>query len=164
VTRVGARQHQHVFQQMRRILGFRQNVFEPFPAIHRQKMCIRDSTMAAERYNGLVQQQIVVSNPDFYPAVPSPAALAGFQSTQVIQEIGSRLRAPYILQSAVSMERQLPANTTLAVTYTNSHGLHVLRSEDINAPRTGTYDPNVPNSGVFPLGHPGACLLYTSKA
>jgi hypothetical protein len=121
------------------------------------------NTMAAERYNGLVQQQIVVSNPDFYPAVPSPAALAGFQSTQVIQEIGSRLRAPYILQSAVSMERQLPANTTLAVTYTNSHGLHVLRSEDINAPRTGTYDPNVPNSGVFPLGHPGAVDLMESS-
>ena len=121
------------------------------------------NTLAAERYNGLVQQQIVVSNPDFSPIVPSPAALAGFQSTQVIQEISSRLRAPYILQSAVSMERQLPANTTLAVTYTNSHGLHVLRSDDINAPLPGTYDPNVPNSGVFPLGHPGAVDLMESS-
>jgi hypothetical protein len=121
------------------------------------------NSLAAERYNGLVQQQIVVGNPDFYPAVPSPAALAGFQSTQAIQEIGSRLRAPYILQSAVSMERQLPANTTLAVTYTNSHGLHVLRSQDVNAPLPGTYDPNVPNSGVFPLGHPGAVDLMESS-
>jgi hypothetical protein len=121
------------------------------------------NSLAAERYNGLVQQQIVVGNPDFYPAVPSPAALAGFQSTQVIQEIDSRLRAPYILQSAVSMERQLPANTTLAVTYTNSHGLHVLRSQDINAPLPGTYDPNVPNNGVFPLGHPGAVDLMESS-
>ena len=67
----------------------------------------------------------MVTNPDFYPNIPTPAALAGFQSTQVIQEISSRLRAPYILQSAVTVERQLPRNTTLAVTYTNSHGLHV---------------------------------------
>ena len=79
-----------------------------------------------ERYNGIVQQQYVVTNPDFYPNIPPPAALAGFQSTQVIQEISSRLRAPYIMQSAVTVERQLPRNTTLAVTYTNSHGLHEL--------------------------------------
>ena len=75
------------------------------------------------------------ANPDFFPNVPSPATLGGFQSTQVIQEVGARLRTPYILQSAVTIERQLPANTTMAVTYTNSHGLHLLRSEDINTPR-----------------------------
>ncbi len=121
------------------------------------------NTLAAERYNGVTQQQIVVSNPDFFPTVPNPAALGGFQSTQVIEEISSRLRAPYILQSAATVERQLPRNTTLAVTYTNSHGLHVLRSEDINAPLPGTYDPNIPNSGIFPMGHPGVVDLMESS-
>jgi hypothetical protein len=121
------------------------------------------NTLAAERYNGVVQQQYVVTNPDFYPNLPSPALLAGFQSTQVIQEVSSSLRAPYILQSAVTLERQLPANTTLAVTYTNSHGMHELRSEDINAPLSGTYNPNVQNSGVFPLGHPGPIDLMESS-
>jgi hypothetical protein len=121
------------------------------------------NTLAAERYNGLVQQQIVIGNPGFFPIVPNPASLAGFPSTPVTQEIGSRLRAPYILQSAVTLERQLPRNTTLAVTYTNSHGLHVLRSADINAPLPGTYDPNIPNSGAFPLGHPGAVDLMESS-
>ena len=121
------------------------------------------NTLAAGRYNGLAQQQLVVGNPDFFPAVPDPASLAGFQSTPVIQEISSRLRAPYILQSAVTMERQLPRNTTLAVTYTNSHGLHILRSEDINAPLPGTYHPNAANSGVYPLGHPGAVNLMESS-
>ena len=81
----------------------------------------------------------------------------------MIQEISSRLRAPYILQSAVTLEQQLPRNTTLAVTYTNSHGLHVLRSEDINAPLPGTYNPSVQDSGVFPLGHPGAVDLMESS-
>jgi hypothetical protein len=113
------------------------------------------NTLAAQRYNGIVQQQYVVANPDFFPNLPTPAMLAGFQSTQTIEEVSSKLRAPYILQSAVTLERKLPGNTTLAVTYTNSHGLHLFRSEDINAPLPGTYNPNVQGSGVFPLGHPG---------
>ena len=64
------------------------------------------------------------------------------------------MRAPYILQSAVTVERQLPANTTMAVTYTNSHGLHLFRSEDINAPLPG---------GIFPLGHAGPVELMESS-
>lgn len=111
------------------------------------------NTLAASRFNGLVQQQLVVPNPDFYPNVPAPATLAAFQSTQVIQEISAHMRAPYILQSAFTLERQLPANTTMAVTYTTSHGLHLFRSQDINAPLRG----------VFPLGHPGPLDLMESS-
>ena len=86
------------------------------------------NTLAAARFNGIVQRQYVVANPDFFPVVLDPAALAGFQGQQVIERIDSRLRAPYLLQTAVTMERQLPANSTLAVTYTNSRGEHMLRS------------------------------------
>jgi len=121
------------------------------------------NTLTAQRLNGIVQQQYVVPNPDFFPTVQTPAQLAGFQSTQVIEEVSSRLRAPYVLQTAFSVERQLAANTTMAVTYTNSHGLHLLRSEDINAPLPGTYDPNMPNGGQFPLGHPGPLDLMESS-
>ncbi|MBZ5723922.1 MAG: carboxypeptidase-like regulatory domain-containing protein [Acidobacteriia bacterium] len=119
--------------------------------------------LAAARYNGVVQQQYVVADPDFYPDLPSLAAVAGFEQGQTIQQVSSRLRAPYLLQSAVTVERQLPRNTTLAVTYTNSHALHVLRSADINAPLPGTFVPGVPNSGVFPLGRPGAADLMESS-
>src|SRR5581483_1648138 len=101
-----------------------------------------------ERYNGLNQQQFVISNPDFFPTIPSPATL---HSTQVIQAISSSLRAPYYLQGSVTLERQLPANVTVALTYATSHGLHLLRTRDINAPLPGTYDRSVPGSGVFPL-------------
>jgi hypothetical protein len=121
------------------------------------------NTLAARRFNGLVQQQYVVPNPDFFPNAPTPATLQGFQATQVTQQIGAALRAPYILQSAVTVERQLPGNTTMAVTYTNSHGLHLFRSEDINAPLAGTYDPAVANSGLFPRGHPGPVELMESS-
>jgi hypothetical protein len=121
------------------------------------------NTLAAERYNGVVQQQYVVTDPDFYPNLPSLASLGRLQSTPVVQEISSHLRAPYILQSAFTLERQLPHNTTLAVTYTNSHGLHLLHSEDVNAPLPGTYNPTFPSTGVYPLGHPGAVNLMESS-
>ena len=121
------------------------------------------NTLTAERFNGLVQQQYVVTNPDFYPVVPALSALAGSQSTQVIDKVASDLRAPYLLQTAISLERQLPAHITLAATYSNAHGLHQLRSRDINAPLPGTYQAGVPNSGAFPFGKPGPILLMESS-
>jgi hypothetical protein len=119
--------------------------------------------LAALRYNGIVQQQYVITNPDFFPAIPSISSLAGFQTTQTVQQISPTLRAPYVIQSAVSLERQLPSNTTIAITYANAHGLHLLRSEDINAPLPGTYDPDKPGSGVFPRGTPGPVFLMESS-
>ena len=86
------------------------------------------NVLAEERYNGVVQQQYVITDPSFFPNVPAISSLAGNQSTQAIQQIDSHLRAPQLMQSAITVERQLPKRTTLAATYTNSHTLHVLRS------------------------------------
>ena len=85
--------------------------------------------LIALRYNGIVQQQFVITNPDFFPTIPSIASLTAFQTTQTIQELSPTLRAPYVIQSAVSLERQLPFKTTVAITFANAHGLHMLRSE-----------------------------------
>ena len=87
------------------------------------------NTLAALRYNGIVQQQYVITNPEFFPTIPSISSLAGFQTTQTIQQVSPTLRAPYVIQSAISFERQLPFNSTIAITYANAHGLHLLRSE-----------------------------------
>ena len=121
------------------------------------------NTVTALRYNGVVQRQYVVTNPDFFPAVPPVSSPAGFQTTQTIQRVSPTLRAPYIVQSAASVERQLPFKTTLAITYANARGLHMLRSRDINAPLPGTFDPLVPGSGVFPSGRPGPVFLMESS-
>jgi hypothetical protein len=120
------------------------------------------NTLAAERYNGIVQHQYVVTSPDFFPNIPSATSLArlGYQSTEVVSPV---LRAPYVIQSAVTLERQLPANASFALTYTNSHGVHLFRSEDINAPLPGSYDPNTPGSGRFPLGQPGPVFRMESS-
>ena len=90
------------------------------------------NTLTADRFNGLVQQQYVVTDPTFYPNIPTLASLASSRTVQTVYEKDANLRAPYIIQSALTLERQLPKNSTLALTYTNSHGLHELRSEDIN--------------------------------
>src|SRR5215469_10097950 len=87
--------------------------------------------LTAQRYNGVVQQQYIIATPDFFPTVPPVSALPGPVPPSTIQRISSTLRAPYLMQSAVSLERQLPFNTTAVITYANSHGLHLLRSQDI---------------------------------
>jgi hypothetical protein len=119
------------------------------------------NTLLAEQY-GVVQQQYVFINPDFFPVVPPPDVLSTLAGQQVIERVSPTLRAPYHMQSAVALERQLPAHTTVAVTFADTHGLHQLRSQDINAPLPGTYDPQVPGSGVFPLGNPDPVFLMES--
>jgi hypothetical protein len=119
------------------------------------------NVLTADRYNGITQQQYVVTNPDFCPnmcqGVPSQL---GNLKAQKTYEIASNLRAPYIMQSAITVERQLPRNSTLSVSYLNSHGLHELRSQDINAPLQGTYIG--PGTGVYPYGNVGPMLLMES--
>ncbi|PYS05957.1 MAG: hypothetical protein DMG17_33285, partial [Acidobacteria bacterium] len=119
--------------------------------------------MTALRYNGIRQQQFIVTNPDFFPSFPPLSVLEGFHSTQVRQQVNSNLVAPTFYQSMISLERQLPRNTTVAVTFADAHGLHMLRSRDINAPLPGTYDPAVPGSGVYPLGPVGSVFLMESS-
>lgn len=120
------------------------------------------NTLAAARFNGVTQQQFVITNPDFFPNVPAASTLVGAVPS-TIQQVGAGLRAPYLMQSAVALERQLPHNTTMALTYANSHGLHQLRSVDTNAPLPGTYEPDVPGSGVYPLGVARQVLVMQSS-
>jgi hypothetical protein len=120
------------------------------------------NVLTALRYNGVVQQQFVIQNPDFYPDIPPLASLATPGVPQTIEQVSRFLRAPYLMQSGLSLERQLTHGTTLALTYANTHGLHQLRTEDINAPLPGTFNPSVSGSGVFPLGNPGAVFVMKS--
>jgi hypothetical protein len=106
------------------------------------------NVLIAQRYDGTNQQQFIVIDPNTYPAIPSSSALQ--LSPQSLHTIGGSLRTPYLIQSSIGVERQLPQKTTVAVTYTNSHGLHELLSRNINAPLPGTYT-GVPGSGVYPF-------------
>ncbi|HKR25967.1 MAG TPA: DUF2012 domain-containing protein [Acidobacteriaceae bacterium] len=108
--------------------------------------------LTARRYNGVDQQSFVVTNPDFFPSIPPIADLSRSGSQQAVEELSAKLRAPYLIESAAGVERQLPAHTTAALTYVNSHGLHQFLTNDINAPLPGSWDPLVPGSGTYPMG------------
>ena len=110
--------------------------------------------LQAERFNGVNQQQYLVSAPDFFPLVPSVSSLGASAAIQSIHTIAPSLRAPYTMQTAIGVERQLPRNTTMAVTFTNSRALHLLLSRDINAP--------LPMSGLRPYGDVGEIFQYES--
>lgn len=112
-----------------------------------------DLVLQSERLNpnGSGQTQYVVTNPTFYPNIPTPAQLAGYATSPTYYQIAPNLRAPYTMQSAVSVERQVTKKATVAVTYLNSLGDHQFFIRNINAPLPGTFNPATPTSGVRPL-------------
>ena len=81
---------------------------------------------------------VQVFNPN--GSLPSISLLGNPQNSNVYQ-IAPDLRAPYVLQSAVGVERQLTRNMTLTVNYLNSRGLHQLLLDNINAPLAGPGSP-----------------------
>ena len=93
----------------------------------------------ALRYEESSQTAYQVNNPTVYNAAfstfLSPADL-GVSAASAAQryEIDSNLKAPRLMQTAVGLERQLFAHTTLGLNYINSRGVHELRTVDINAP------------------------------
>src|SRR6185312_3003577 len=113
--------------------------------------------------NGENQKEYIVTNPGFYPAIPTPEQLTAFQVPVSIYRLANDLRTPYTMQSVISVERQLPKNTTLAMSYINVRTLHLLRARNINAPLPGTYDPLVPLSGVRPFGNGRNIFEYESS-
>jgi hypothetical protein len=113
----------------------------------------------AIQLNGINQTQFIIRNPLFYPNVPDPATLAALSSQQsggdvrAVYQIDSRLHIPYLLQTAAGIERQLPHNMTIAVTYTNTRGLHQLLTRDINAPLPTAFDNLGRAIGPRPYGN-----------
>ena len=122
-----------------------------------------DYVLEAERLNGSTQQQYVVSNPDFYPIIPSIPVLQQLSKTSpTLYQIAPNLQPPSIYQAAVSVERQLTKSATLTVTYLNSRGEHQLFLRNANAPLPGTYNPADPTSGVRPFGGNDNIYQYNS--
>ena len=87
--------------------------------------------------NGVTQQKAVVENPNFFSTDPQQwptfSTLATLGSPTVYQ-VSSNLRAPYTIQSAASIERQITKAATVSVTYLNSRGEHAFYIDNVNAP------------------------------
>ncbi len=114
--------------------------------------------LQARRYNGVNQQQYVVSDPsalNLFPAVPDIGALAAFALPQTTRLVAPDLRTPYTLQSAFSIERQLPFNFIASASFLYTRTLHLLRSRNLNAPLHGGVER--------PLDDAGNVLAYESS-
>lgn len=102
------------------------------------------------------------SNAQFNTQLPLALVMTnGGTNTAQTYEIDSHLHAPYLMQTAISLERQLFAHTTLNANFVNSRGVHELLTDDINAPlpTPGQLPPrdiaNSNNVGMRPYGNIG---------
>ena len=95
--------------------------------------------LEAERLNGITQEQFVINNP-VCPSLIDISACTGVvtPATRSIYQISPSLQAPYTVQSAISVERQVTKTATVNVTYLNSRGFDQLLTINANAPYPGT--------------------------
>jgi len=96
-----------------------------------------------ERFNGVTQQQFTINNPTCFPGVD--VALTSFSncgpttsSKSATYQISPTLHAPYTMQGAVSVERQVTKSATVSATYLNSRGFDQFLTINANAPYPGT--------------------------
>ena len=99
----------------------------------------QDLVLNADRLNGMTQQQYIVSDPRvrLLPRTRSCRATQT-QTTSSIYQISPNLHAPYIMQTAFSLERQVTKIANVTLTYLNSRGVHQFVSLNVNAPPPGT--------------------------
>jgi hypothetical protein len=119
-------------------------------------------TLQARRFNGINQQQFVVTDPAILDAIifnqngvaniPTISQLSGFALPQTTRVVAPDLQTPYTLQTAISVERQLPFKTTFSATFVNAQTKRLLRSRNINAPL----------NGVRPVANGGNIFQYES--
>jgi len=125
--------------------------------------------LQSQRQNGVNQQEIIVSNPGaFCPStsLTSVGTLQGLDSAcpgivsagslgiPTIYQIAPNLRSPMLMQTAVSIERQLTKSANASISYLNSRGWRQLVTNNVNAPvLPGTLIPTSPaNGGIYPNG------------
>jgi hypothetical protein len=125
-----------------------------------------DTILQARRFNGLNQEQFVVSDPavlDLFPVIPSINLLDAFAQPQTRRLLSPNLAPTSSLRASISVERQLPRKLRLSINYSHGENARVMRTVNINAPLGGTYNPLVPTSGVRPLGNAAGNILESQS-
>ncbi|HEV2834120.1 MAG TPA: TonB-dependent receptor, partial [Pyrinomonadaceae bacterium] len=115
-----------------------------------------DLTLQTLRFDGVHQQQFLVTDPavlNLFPVVPPIDLLDDFSQPQLRRVLSDDLRTSRSLRLMLSVERLLPRNIRLAITYFHNRIGRAQRAVNINAPLGGTFIPGLPNSGVRPLGN-----------
>jgi len=123
----------------------------------------QDIVLNADRLNGETQLLYTVQSSSAaaacYSSLTSPSCIGSLAPpTQTKYQINPTLHAPYIIQSAFSMERQVTKIANATLTYLNSRGVHQLLSLNVNAPLPGT--PY--STGLQPYPSQGPIYQYAS--
>lgn len=119
--------------------------------------------LRAVRQNGVQQIEYVAQGTGFDPNGPPPGVvLTGAQPS--IYQVSPRQRSTYQQASSISALRSLGKYGAVSANFIYVHSTHNVLTRNANAPLPGTFDVNVPNSGVRPLGTTENLLQYSSDA
>jgi hypothetical protein len=131
----------------------------------------QDLALQAERLNGNIQQQFIINGntkanldalatffatPSILPTAQQLQALGG-TANGTTYLISPDVRAPYTIQTALAVERQISRVATASLTYIHSRGVHQLVVINANA-------PNPLNGNARPDPSGGNVYQYTSGA
>ncbi len=114
----------------------------------------QDLVLQAQRLNGIAETQTIYTGvvnpcpPDSSGNV-APANCTFSNASTTIYQINPNLHAPYTMQAAISLERQLGSVGTISFTYLNSRGLHQLILENVNAPREDGTRPFADSDNIY---------------
>ena len=131
-----------------------------------------DLLLNARRLNGETQQSYVIygttADPlSFYPDLPSPAELQNAQtSIPTSYRVARSLRAPYTIETSVSLERQFGKASSFSIAYINSRGNHQFFTNNVNAPEPSSYsylDPTAVTGADRPNGANENIFEYESE-
>ena len=124
------------------------------------------NVLNAYRFNGQNQIPYIVTDPSlllpYFIAGTTPPSqdLAVNPKYNSRYQIDPNLRASYLMQTVIGVERQLFKQTTITVNYMNGRGVHDFLTRDINAP----YPISLPNNfGPSPFGAVGPIYNYESN-
>lgn len=98
------------------------------------------------RLDGRRQQQVVVQEPTFFPAIPAVLA-SGEVALAATVVRDPRLAMTRLGVTSVAYERQLPAGAFVSSGYAWRRGSRLLRSRNVNAPRPGSASGPLPELG-----------------
>lgn len=127
----------------------------------------QDIALQVERQNGIIQQQFAIDSrtpnglallAGAFPSVPPINSLIAAAGPPTVYALSNDIRAPYSIQTALAVERQINKSATASVTYIHSRGVHQLVQINANTPVVPDLLSSRPNPAL------GNVFQYTSEA
>ncbi len=120
--------------------------------------------LAAATYGDLLSEDgqrganLIIRNPGFPDPVSGGSQLVLPPSRS---QRAADLRTPYIIQSSLNVQRQLPLGMSLLTGYSYQRGIHLFRGRDINAPVPGAGRPDPGAGNLVQLESTARSFIHT---